>query len=98
MTIQCAERGLLLNRVRGELRSLIKTHRRLYESSAAFGVRKMLLTEANKESRLSLAKEISAANEELQKQIQDAQAQLQELKDRHQQKLQAVRKYIHIDS
>ena len=40
VTINCAERGLLLLRVRDEVRMTIAAYQTLYESSIAFGMRK----------------------------------------------------------
>merc|ERR1712205_265711 len=40
VTINCAERGLLLLRVRDEIRMTIAAYQTLYESSVAFGMRK----------------------------------------------------------
>ena len=48
VTINCAERGLLLLRVRDELRMTIAAYQTLYESSVAFGMRKALQTEQGK--------------------------------------------------
>jgi len=48
MTINCAERGLLLLRVRDELRMSIASYQTLYESSIAFGMRKALTAEQHK--------------------------------------------------
>ena len=48
VTVSCAERGLLLLRVRDELRMSIMAYQTLYESSVAFGVRKALQTEQGK--------------------------------------------------
>ena len=45
MTISCAERGLLLLRVRDEIRMTIAAYQTLYESSVAFGMRKALQAE-----------------------------------------------------
>lgn len=42
MTINCAERGLLLLRVRDEIRMTVAAYQTLYESSIAFGMRKAL--------------------------------------------------------
>jgi len=42
VTINCAERGLLLLRVRDELHMTITAYQTLYESSIAFGMRKAL--------------------------------------------------------
>lgn len=48
MTINCAERGLLLLRVRDEIRMTIASYQTLYESSIAFGMRKALSAEQTK--------------------------------------------------
>ncbi|KAG7263581.1 hypothetical protein CRUP_015046 [Coryphaenoides rupestris] len=42
VTINCAERGVLLMRVRDEIRMTLAADQTLYESSTAFGVRKAL--------------------------------------------------------
>lgn len=42
VTINCAERGLLLLRVRDEIRMTVAAYQTLYESSIAFGMRKAL--------------------------------------------------------
>jgi len=48
VTINCAERGLLLLRVRDEIRMTIAAYQTLYESSVAFGMRKALESEKGK--------------------------------------------------
>merc|ERR1711970_429190 len=48
VTINCPERGLLLLRVRDEIRMTIAAYQTLYESSVAFGVRKALQAEQGK--------------------------------------------------
>ena len=47
-TINCAERGLLLLRVRDEIRMTLAAYQTLYESSVAFGMRKALQAEQGK--------------------------------------------------
>ncbi|XP_038016825.1 axonemal dynein light intermediate polypeptide 1 isoform X4 [Motacilla alba alba] len=47
-TVSCAERGLLLLRVRDELQLTLAAYQALYESSVAFGVRKALQAEQGK--------------------------------------------------
>jgi dynein light intermediate chain len=49
ITINCAERGLLLLRVRDEIRMTIAAYQTLYESSIAFGMRKALAAEQLKQ-------------------------------------------------
>ena len=48
VTVTCAERGLLLLRVRDELRMSIAAYQTLYESGVAFGMRKALQAERGK--------------------------------------------------
>jgi hypothetical protein len=48
VTISCQERGLLLLRVRDEIRMTIAAYQTLYESSVAFGMRKALQAEQGK--------------------------------------------------
>ena len=57
VTINCAERGLLLLRVRDEMRMTVAAYQTLYESAVAFGMRKALQTEQGKselESRVQV--------------------------------------------
>ena len=48
ITINCGERGLLLLRVRDDIRMTIAAYQTLYESSIAFGMRKALMAEQRK--------------------------------------------------
>ena len=48
VTISCQERGLLLLRVRDEIRMSVAAYQTLYESSVAFGMRKALQAEQGK--------------------------------------------------
>jgi dynein light intermediate chain len=48
ITIQCAERGFLLVRVRDEIKMTIQAYQTLYESSIAYGMRKALMAEQRK--------------------------------------------------
>ena len=49
VTIECPERGLLLLRVRDEIKMTIASYQTLYESAVLFGIRKQLQAEAGKE-------------------------------------------------
>ena len=62
VTIECAERGLLLLRVRDEIRMTIAAYQTLYESSVAFGMRKALQAEQGKsdmEKKVKAVREIT---------------------------------------
>jgi dynein light intermediate chain len=49
VTIECPERGLLLLRVRDEIRMTIASYQTLYESAILFGIRKQLQAESGKD-------------------------------------------------
>ena len=76
ITIDCKERGLLLVRVRDEIRQQLKSYKTLYESSIAYGMRKMIDSEQKKSNMhnkiMILEKECSEYEkmvEELEKKI-----------------------------
>lgn len=52
VTINCAERGFLLVRVRDEIKMTIQAYQTLYESSIAYGMRKALQAEQAKAEML----------------------------------------------
>merc|ERR1712100_911679 len=58
ITIDCAERGFLLVRVRDEIRMTVQAYQTLYESSIAYGMRKALLAEQKKNEMKSRIKEL----------------------------------------
>jgi dynein light intermediate chain len=68
VTIECPERGLLLLRVRDEIRMTIASYQTLYESAILFGIRKQLQAESGKE--------------ELKKKLEDLEKQKIELGNR----------------
>ena len=49
VTIECPERGLLLLRVRDEIKMTIASYQTLYESAILFGIKKQLQAEEGKE-------------------------------------------------
>ncbi|EGR31778.1 light intermediate chain 1, putative [Ichthyophthirius multifiliis] len=48
ITIDCKQRGLLLVRVRDEFKNQLNAYKTLYESSIAYGMRKMIDSEQKK--------------------------------------------------
>ncbi|CAH1109904.1 unnamed protein product [Psylliodes chrysocephalus] len=78
VTINCAERGLLLLRVRDEMRMTIEAYQALYCSSVAFGMRKALQAEQGK---TDLFNEV----ENLKEEKQDLEQQITELKQKAEQ-------------
>lgn len=53
VTINCAERGFLLVRVRDEVKMTILAYQTLYESSIAYGMRKAMQAEQSKAEKLN---------------------------------------------
>ena len=82
VTIDCSARGLLLVRVRDEMRTTIRAYQSLYESAITWGMRKSMEVEQNKDEVLAenqrLKDEIEALqhkNEELEQKIENIQKQ-----------------------
>lgn len=71
VTVNCAERGLLLLRVRDEARMTLAAYRTLYESSVAFGMRKALQAEQNKVDMQAAIRNLEREKEELERQVQE---------------------------
>ncbi|NXF82313.1 IDLC protein, partial [Sclerurus mexicanus] len=73
-TVNCAERGLLLLRVRDELQLTLAAYQALYESSVAFGVRKALQAEQGKALMEKRIAELEEERSELEKQVSEEKA------------------------
>jgi len=71
VTINCAERGLLLLRVRDEIRMTVACYQTLYESSIAYGMRKALQSEQTKVDMQTRIKQLESESRELEKQVGD---------------------------
>ncbi|RVE62908.1 hypothetical protein OJAV_G00162540 [Oryzias javanicus] len=71
VTIECAERGLLLCRVRNEMQMMIGAYQNLSESSVAFGMRKSLHDEQGKEEAHTKILDLKTENKDLMKQLSD---------------------------
>ena len=71
VTVNCAERGLLLLRVRDEIRMTIAAYQTLYESSIAFGMRKALMAEQRKAELESQIKSLEVETKDQERQVQE---------------------------
>ncbi|NXH71551.1 IDLC protein, partial [Hydrobates tethys] len=90
-TINCAERGLLLLRVRDEIQMTIAAYQTLYESSVAFGMRKALQAEQGKsdmEKRVKLEEE----KRELERQVSEQKAKCEAIEKRENERRQIEEK------
>ncbi|NXR08571.1 IDLC protein, partial [Semnornis frantzii] len=73
-TIACAERGLLLLRVRDELQMTLAAYQTLYESSIAFGLRKALQAEQGKADMEKRIAELEEEKQVLERQLSEQKA------------------------
>lgn len=89
VTLSCGERGLLLLRVRNEIRMTLAAYQTLYESSVAFGMRKALQAEQGKEETEKKINGLQEQNEELQAQVNALKAKCEEIEKREAERRQA---------
>mmetsp|Transcript_100810 Transcript_100810/g.194912 ORF Transcript_100810/g.194912 Transcript_100810/m.194912 type:complete len:233 (+) Transcript_100810:49-747(+) len=79
VTIICAERGLLLLRVRDEIRMTICAYQSLYESSIAFGMRKALQAEQRRNKHNKTMKELMVANRKLKEEVEELEVKIAQI-------------------
>ena len=79
ITINCAERGFLLVRVRDEIKMTIQAYQTLYESSIAYGMRKALMAEQKKNQMQSDIKQLEDTCERLQRENKDMEQQIEDM-------------------
>jgi dynein light intermediate chain len=82
VTINCAERGLLLLRVRDEIRMTIAAYQTLYESSVAFGMRKALQSEQGKAEMERQILELEQDKRDLERQVNELKAKCEQIEKR----------------
>ncbi|KAJ8255539.1 hypothetical protein COCON_G00194030 [Conger conger] len=79
-TISCTERGLLLLRVRNEIRMFMTAYQTLYESSMAFGIRRVLQSEIGKADMERKKQALEKDNKDLEQKIKDTWAKCEAIK------------------
>ncbi|KAJ3320509.1 Axonemal dynein light intermediate polypeptide 1 [Boothiomyces sp. JEL0866] len=82
VTISCQERGLLLLRVRDEIRMSIAAYQTLYESSVAFGMRKALQAEQGKSDMEAKIKELEDEKRQLEQSVLELKAKCEAIEKR----------------
>jgi len=83
VTINCSERGLLLLRVRDEIRMTIAAYQTLYESSVAFGMRKALMAEQGKADMEKKVQELEEDKRDLERQVNELKAKIEQIEKRN---------------
>ncbi|XP_071624215.1 axonemal dynein light intermediate polypeptide 1 isoform X1 [Heliangelus exortis] len=92
VTINCAERGLLLLRVRDEIQLTIAAYQTLYESSIAFGMRKALQAEQGKSDLEKRIAELEEEKQELERQVSEEKAKCEDIEKRENERRQVEEK------
>lgn len=69
VTVDCLERGMLLVRVRDEIKMTVAAYQRLYESSIAYGMRKALMAEQRKGEMQDRISELEGNRRDLEAQV-----------------------------
>ncbi|CAM9416981.1 unnamed protein product [Ectocarpus sp. 6 AP-2014] len=82
VTINCAERGLLLLRVRDEIHMTIAAYQTMYESSIAFGIRKALIAEQRKAEMEAKIRQLQEDKADLERQVTELSAKCEQVKPR----------------
>ena len=72
VTIDCPERGLLLMRVRDELKMTIAAYQTLYKSAVAFGMRKQIQAEKGKKDLEDRIQSLDSRKKELLEKVRPA--------------------------
>lgn len=65
VTIECPERGILLLKVRDEIKMTIASYQTLYDSAILFGIRKQIQAESGKEEIKKRIEELERTKQEL---------------------------------
>ncbi|NP_001016687.1 axonemal dynein light intermediate polypeptide 1 [Xenopus tropicalis] len=92
VTINCAERGLLLLRVRDEIHMTISAYQTLYESSVAFGMRKALQAEQGKSDMEKRIAELEMEKKDLERQVNEQKAKCEAIEKREAERRQVEEK------
>uniref|UniRef100_A0A3B3ZE33 Axonemal dynein light intermediate polypeptide 1 n=1 Tax=Periophthalmus magnuspinnatus TaxID=409849 RepID=A0A3B3ZE33_9GOBI len=92
VTINCAERGLLLLRVRDEIQMTIAAYQTIYESSVAFGIRKALQSEHGKADMEKKNAELENEKQDLIKQLNEQKAKCDAIEKREAERRQVEEK------
>eukprot|EP00392_Amoebophrya_sp_AT5.2_P004819 g4828.t1 len=84
--INCPERGLLLLRVRDELRMTIAAYQTLYSSSVTFGTRKQLQSEQGKSDMENTLADLEKKKKSLEAQVVELKNQAEAIERREAEK------------
>eukprot|EP01062_Namystynia_karyoxenos_P027047 TRINITY_DN20847_c0_g1_i1.p1 TRINITY_DN20847_c0_g1~~TRINITY_DN20847_c0_g1_i1.p1 ORF type:complete len:292 (+),score=127.82 TRINITY_DN20847_c0_g1_i1:82-876(+) len=101
VAVDCAERGLVLLRIRDELRMTSEAYKTLYEASVGFGKKKAVEAEKGKQEMIDRIDQLSQQKQEYVREVKCLQAKLramerscQEQRDAEQKKYSAELQFL----
>ena len=89
VTIECTERGLLLLRIRDELRMTIQAYQSLYESSISLSMRKTLRADQDRSKAEETIKKLEQECTDIQNKIDSVEEEMEEAKEQDQEEIAA---------
>ena len=81
VTINCLERGILLKRIKKEVEMTTNSYQTLYESSIAYGLRTLLLSEEEKKRLNDEIEKTQMECEQIEEQIKEIENKIEEHKE-----------------
>lgn len=105
ITISCSQRGLLLVRVKDEMKMNIESYQRLYESALSYGIRKTLIFMNEKDILRKDIKEFGQLISDLETEVSNLEGEIESIqqndsrqeildKQKHDEEIQAYQKNI----
>lgn len=94
VTINCSERGLMLLKIRDEIRMTLAAYQALYESSIAYGMRKAVMADLNKSENEELIVNLQTEKKNLQTEIDQLKLKIQYSQSRFDE-IRSIDKKIH---
>ena len=92
ITINCAERGFLLVRVRDEIKMVVQAYQTLYESAIAFGMRKALQAEQRKTEMQQQIKQLDQTCDDLHREVERLEQEIDDMVRRDEEERQTEQK------
>merc|ERR1712227_265992 len=92
VTINCAERGLLLLRVRDEINMTLQAYQTIYESSIGFGCRKALFAKKNEVETEELVNNLQAELVSLENEAADLKAKIEAIQRKEEKEREALKR------
>merc|ERR1711973_173892 len=92
VTINCAERGLLLLRVRDEINMTLQAYQTIYESSIGFGCRKALFAKKNEVETEELVNNLQAELVSLENEAADLKAKIEAIHRKEEKEREALKR------